>query len=384
MIQKVVISTHTWATGFPESELKKYLNQKQISQLLWIGHPLTYHPRLNGSSFELYHHGQLSKSSYRKIVKIPSLLAYIKDIWLNIWYVWKTKETYDYYIGIDNLNAFSGWILKKLGKTKYCIYYVIDFTPKRFENKLINKLYHALETFCAKHCDETWNLSHTLIEGRQKFKGVSPYCGIQRVVPMGIWFHEVKRVEFAAVQKQQLVFMGHILEKQGIQYVLDAIPLIIKKIPDFNFLVIGEGEYLSDLKSKAQRLDIESYVDFKGYVEKHEELEYLIASSAVAIAPYQEGDYERNFTYYTDSGKIKTYLGAGVPVLLTKVPHNAETLQNLQCGKVITLDSQSIANAVCELLINEAKLLTYRNNALNYAKQFDWQIVFDNAFFGNS
>ncbi len=377
MQKKIVISTHTWATGFPESELKKYLNQKKVSKLLWIGHPLAYHPRLNGSSFELYHDGQLTDSYYRKIMKVPSILSYIKDIWLNIWYVWKTKETYDYYIGNDNLNAFSGWILKKLGKTKICVYYVIDFTPKRFENRLINWIYHALETFCAKHCDETWNLSQTLIEGRQKFKGISPNCGLQKIVPMGIWFNEVKRVEFAAVHKQQLVFMGHIMEKQGIQSVLDAIPLIIKKIPHFKFLVIGEGEYLPKLKYKAQQLGIESYVNFKGYVKQHAELEYLITSSALAIAPYQEGDYERNFTYYTDSGKIKTYLGAGVPILLTKVPHNAEIIQTLQCGKIINLTPQNTTDAVCELLMNEATLLKYRNNALNYAKQFDWSIIFD-------
>ena len=44
--------------------------------------------------------------------------------------------------------------------------------------------------------------------------------------------------------------MGHILEKQGVQYFIDAVPLIIKSLPDFKFLVIGDGEYLKKLKEQ--------------------------------------------------------------------------------------------------------------------------------------
>ena len=373
--KKYIISTHIWANG-PAQEFRHYLNSIQVDELLFISHPLFYHQRLSSSGYECYQQGILVKKHSKQIKKIPTIVSYFKDWWLNIFYVLKQQGKYDYYVGFNNLNAFSGLLLRKIGKVEKCIYYVVDYTPNRFANPILNKIYHWMETYCARHCDETWNLSWRMVEAREKFKGVKlKECGTQKVVPMGVWLDNVVQLNDSEIDKNQLVFMGHILKKQGVQYVLDAIPYILQKIPEFKFLVIGDGDYLPELKTKAKQLNLDQHVQFTGYIEDHSIIEKMVAESSLAVALYEQGDLENNWTYYADAGKLKVYLGAGVPVLLSDVPPNAKDIEDNKCGKIVSLEPVNIANAVIELMGNQ----TYRDNALEYIRQYDWNEIFSGA-----
>lgn len=373
--KKIVIATHVYTTG-PAQDLKEYLLNNKIKKLLFIGHPLFFDRKLNGSGYEIYKNGELEIKNYGKIRKITEPISYIKDFFLNIIWCFKNDEKWNLYVGSDNLNAFSGVILKWLGKADKVVYYVIDYNPKRFNNSLLNKVYHFIDQFCVKYCDETWNLSPRMEPARKKYFNFSGGC--QKIVPVGIWFDRIKRLEYSKIEKHKLVFMGHILKKQGIQYVLEAVPLIIKEIPDFKFLAIGDGEYLETLRQKTVDLNIKKFVQFTGYVEKYEEIENMLARCAVAVALYKEKDENGNlnFTYFADPAKLKSYLASGLPVLLTDVSYNAKELENRKCGIIIDYDKDKIAIAVVDLLRDENKLREYRNNAVIYVKQFDWNNIF--------
>lgn len=375
MEKKIVIATHYWADYGPGQELKKYLLKNKIKKLLWIQHPLMYSKRLPGSGYELYEDGKKIKTFLPKIKKSPAVFAYIKDFFLTIFFVLKSREEFNIFVGVNNLNAIAGLFLKKIGKVKKCIYYVIDYTPIRFENRLLNWIYHKIESICAIKCDEVWNLSPRMIEARKKIKGIKS-DNRHKIVPMGIWFDEIKRYKFEEINKHQLVFMGHIIEKQGVQFVIQAIPKIVKEILNFKFLVIGEGEYLKELKKLVKKLRVDKYIEFTGYIKDHATIEKLIGKSALAVALYEKGDLDRNFTYYADPGKIKVYLSTGVPVLLTDVSHNAKDIEERKCGKIVDPHPKSIAKTVIELMEDEKILKEYRENVLEYAKQFDWNLIF--------
>ncbi|MBU4348431.1 glycosyltransferase [Patescibacteria group bacterium] len=377
--KKIVIATHVYTTG-PAQDLKEYLLNNKIKKLLFIGHPLFFNKKLKGSGYEIYKDGKLVEENYKKIKKIIEPISYVKDIILNIVWCYKYDKKWDLYVGSDNLNAFSGVVLKWLGKVDKVVYYVIDYNPKRFNNNLFNKAYHFIDQFCVRYCDETWNVSPRMEPARKKYFNFSG--GRQKVVPIGIWFERIKRLEYSEIEKHTLVFMGHVLEKQGVQYVLDAIPIIAKKISDFKFIVIGGGNYIDILKEKVKSLDIEKFVYFTGYVEKHEDIENLLARCAVAVALYEEKDENGNlsFSYFADPAKLKSYLASGLPVLLSDVPYNAKELENNKCGIIIDYDKDEIANAIVDLMRDENKLKEYRGNAINYAKQFDWDDIFKNVF----
>lgn len=375
--KKIVIATHVYATG-PSHDLRDYLKSKKTGKLLFIGYPLFYDKHIKGSGYEFYKEGKEYLISYSQHKKNPEILNYFRDICMTIFWTIKFGKSWDVFIGVDNLNALSGIILQKLGFVKKTVYYVIDYDPQKYPNKLMNAIYQWIDLFCTEHATETWNLSERMKEGRKKYFNFSK--GNQKTVPIGIWFARIKRLPLSKVQKHTLVFMGHVIEKQGIQFVLAAFKTIKKQIPDFKFLIIGGGDYLDILRSTAKKLQITDDVTFTGFVEKHEDVENLLTRCACAIAPYlmYEGN-KINRTYFADPGKIKSYLATGLPILITDVPHNAKDVEKNKCGIIISLDSVSIAKAVVMLLNDQKQLETYRNNAVLYAKKYDWEKVFEKA-----
>ena len=250
--KKVVIATHVYTTG-PAQDLKDYLVNNRCGKVLFIGHPLFYDPKLQGSGYELYIQGDKKRETHGRIKKIPEVLAYVKDIILNVAYVMRTGDKWDLYVGSDNLNALSGLVLKLLGRVTKTVYYVIDYNPKRFQNKMLNTIYHKIDQVCVTYCDETWNLSPRMEVGRKEYFKFSG--GHQKVVPVGVWLDRIHIPRFEEINKHTLVFMGHITEKQGVQHILDAVPSIIEKIPDFVASII-DGRILDqvrDLKNSFQK-----------------------------------------------------------------------------------------------------------------------------------
>ena len=103
-----------------------------------------------------------------------------------------------------------------------------------------------------------------------------------------------------------------------------------------------------------------------------------MADSALAIAMYDKT--KDTFTYYADPTKLKDYLSAGLPILLTDVPFNAQDIQKASCGIIVQYDSKILAKAIIKVLQDEKTLHTYRNNAITYIQKFDWEKIFDRAF----
>lgn len=376
--KKIIIATHVYATG-PALDLRDYLISEQTERLLFIGHPLLYDQKLKGSGYELYEQGEKKVENYQEIKKIPTLISYFKDVTLTIWYVLRTKKRWDLFVGNDPLNAVSGIILKKLGLVKKCSYYVIDYNPRRFQNSVLNRIYHLLDQFCVKNCDESWNLSPRMQEGRRQYFGFSG--GLQRVIPIGIWFERFPRYQLEDIDAHSLVFMGHILKKQGVQYVIQAVPKIIEQIKDFRFHVLGGGEYLDELKKQVQDLGIDAYVSFSGFIKDHHEIEERLCRCAVAVAMYELHDEHGNlsFTYFADPGKLKSYLASGLCVLLSDVSYNAKEIEEAGCGKIINNEPDTIASAVISFMRDSESLRQYRSEAVAYASRYNWPDIFDAA-----
>lgn len=374
--KKVVIATHIMVYGAAHA-LRDYLNKQKVNQLLYIGHPIN--EASSSSVSELYKQGKrIKKKNFTR--NHLSSFNYFIDFFLTLKWVFQERTKFALFIGIDNLNCLAGLILKKLNRVDQVYYYSIDFSPIRFKNKFLNFIYHQIETYCVKKADQTWNTSPRVAQGRQKFLNLSSQDFPPKVVPIGVWNDQIKKRPFSEVKKHQLLFVGHLLEKQGIQKVLEAIPEVIKKIPDFNFLIVGGGEYQLFLKKKVNQLRINDHVQFTGWVKERCRLDNLLSESAAAIAVYKpEKDQLYNFTYYADPTKLKDYLSAGLPIILTNVPHNAKTIKKKGCGLVVPYQTEAIAQAIIKLLSDPQKLKKYRQNALQYVKTFDWSKIFEKA-----
>lgn len=369
---KIVISTHYLVYGAPQA-LRDYLIDNRIQSLFFVAHPLE---RNNGRSYwEWIEEGKVKRKHKSFIRTGISVVNYLIEAYLTFIWVLFRKEKFDVFVGVDNLNASIGIILRALGRVHSVIYYTIDYSPQRFVNRLLNLLYHKIDYFCAKHADLVWNVSPRIAKGRKEKWGLN--FDKQRVVPIGIWFERLKRKPFDQIKRYQLLFLGHLIKKQGVQLVIDAVPSIIKHIPNFHFLIAGGGPYHSTLEKQATQLGLNKHITFTGWIKDREELDRLISESACAVAPYDPTNAA--FTYYADPTKLKDYLSAGLPVILTDVPYNATEIVRRGCGIIVDYRKDDLATAIVSLMQDDQKLRSYRKKALEYAKEFDWNRIFDEA-----
>lgn len=371
--RNIVIVSHKYLTQ-PDDDLVIFLNEEKYNNVLHIRH--SFSDATDRCSYYIWYKNGVTYKEYRTkdYKKLKDLFIYLKEFYFTWKWIWQSKINWDYYIGMDGLCVLFGNTLKLFGNIKKTVYWAIDFVPKsRFNSHIKNIIYHLINTNGYKKSDEMWDLSPRMAKARKKFLGIknSDYK-LHKVVPYGVWVDKIKKYNYERCEKNTLVFMGHLLEKQGVQLVIKIIPEIIKTKPDFKFKIIGGGKYKEKLIKLGRDLNVIQYCDFKGKINNYKELENEIAKSCLAIAPYVKK--LDTWTYYADPGKVKTYLACGVPVLLTDIPWNAEEIKNNKCGNIILENENDMIDKIIKLM-DKNRNQEYRNNAIIYSTRFDYKYI---------
>ena len=315
----------------------------------------------------VYKHGKLIRQCFTSTRTGPEALFYLADFWISAYFLLKSHTSFTVCIALDCLNTITMIPFRLLGRIKKLIFYTIDYVPQRFSNRILNRLYHLADRIACRFADTIWVLSPKMPEFRRA-NGVR-YMAPSVTLPMGANLERIRPLPISKIHRHQLVFAGILLEKQGLQLVMQALPEIIKNIKDVQLMVVGKGEYEQTLKNLAHDLHVEKYINFLGFVEKHSAVERLLCTSAIGLAPYKPTP--DSYTYFTDPGKPKLYLGCGLPVVITDVPAIAHVIQSHHAGMTVDYKVKSITKALLTLLTDESLYAKYRNNALELAKTYN-------------
>lgn len=368
----VVVTTHYHAPT-PVVQLENFL-KRRVKRLVFIIHPFPFAKDLR-PHYRIWKNGNLVEEKFAPVVKLPTLFWYLKDFFLTVFWLAKLGR-FDLSIGISGFDTLPGLIFKKFDRVKKVVLYTIDYVPKRFGNSFLNSIYHFIDRTSVQNSDGVWNLSPAMVWEREK-RGIDKgFRQKQITVPIGTDITPHRSL--SKFHHFQIAYTGHLTRRQGVQLVIQAMPEILRKIPKAKFVVIGSGEYLNELKKLTRSLNLEKKIKFTGFLPDDYQVYKILTNSAVAVAPYE--DSPDNFVRYTDPGKVKTYLSAGLPVVITKVPHIAFELEESKCGLAIKFDKDEFVEAVRKLLINPEVLAVYRKNAREFAKKFEWNKVYGQAF----
>jgi glycosyltransferase involved in cell wall biosynthesis len=369
----VAIVSHIFATG-PAHALEEYFRRKRRAYL-FIGHPFLKRATEPSFCIRWCTDGPATRIQSR-LPLVPEPYRYFFDLLITLWWIMRFGPV-DVLIGCGNLNAFAGIILRKVGLVRRVIFYAIDYVPYRFDQRLLNVIYHWIECICATKSDCVWNLSPAMVDARAQ-AGIAPaHAAPQLIVPMGSGFDISQRV-MPKKDPATIAFVGHLLEKHGVQIALQALPEVLRVVPDARMLVMGTGPYENELKCLARRLGVADYVEFTGFIEDFSVIQRRLAQSTVGIALYL--DNLDRWTKYADPGKIKDYLAAALPIITTAVPPAAQRLAMIGAGVIVDPVPTSVATELIRLLTNRTTLARMSQLALLAAKEYDWDNIFTNAF----
>ncbi len=133
----------------------------------------------------------------------------------------------------------------------------------------------------------------------------------------------------------RLVYSGGIDPLRGIQNVIPIVPEIVKLIPEFEFVILGDGRYLQELKQLATSYHLEKVIDFKGFCSI-EVMKDIIKSCHVGVYPQlkYEGIDE------TMPTKLYQYCALGLPVISSDHTLPKEFIEQYDCGFTLNFETE--------------------------------------------
>jgi len=184
--------------------------------------------------------------------------------------------------------------------------------------------------------------------------------------------------QFGVEGRVVLLTFGLLSPNKGIEYVLNALPVILTEFPDVVYIVLGathpnelreHGEaYRLSLELLAKKNKVDKNVIFYNQFVDLENLKEFIGAADLYITPYLN---EAQIT----SGTLAVTFGAGKAIVSTPYWHAAELLADDRGVLVPFADAAAIAREVIGLLKDDTRRHAIRKNAYRIGRESIWSNV---------
>lgn len=306
------------------------------------------------------------------------VLYKIRDFFSVLDWGLRDKTQIDLFIGLESINALAGIILKKIGKIKTVVYYVSDYSPKRYPSSWFNRLYLWLDRYSATHADYIWDVSPAMQPARIA-AGLDPKRSAPVIhVPNALYPSQIKQAPLRELKPYSLVFMGTLGRINGPDLAIEALSYVLRRFSQVKLHIVG-GNNIDEkrLIALVARLKLKRQVIFHGFIDDRERISKTIRQFAVALAPYPAIPGSARF--YGDATKIRAYLAAGLPTITTVVPPLGKEAEAAGAALIVKDNPKALADAIIEVFLNQSLFLKLRKNAIRFARNNTWENEFNRA-----
>jgi phosphatidylinositol alpha-1,6-mannosyltransferase len=91
------------------------------------------------------------------------------------------------------------------------------------------------------------------------------------------------RKELKLENKRVIVSVGRLVHRKGQDHLIQALPQILKSVPDAHILMVGQGPYLSHLQKLVARYNLMDHVSFIGRIQYAQLPQYICAGDIFAM-----------------------------------------------------------------------------------------------------
>ena len=187
------------------------------------------------------------------------------------------------------------------------------------------------------------------------------------IVPNGVdlsMFNIIKKKN-----PKKVVFAGAMYYHRGLDILLETIPLVIKKIPDVKFVLLGSGSEMEKLKKIVSENKLDNSVEFKGWIER-EKIPENISDASIGIGPLRLTDV----TARALPIKILEYMAVSLPLIAQKGTLPEDILEDGKNGFFIQ-NTHELAEKIILLLNQPKQVEVMGSNSLEMVQKFSWDKV---------
>ena len=193
------------------------------------------------------------------------------------------------------------------------------------------------------------------------------------VIPMGVDLQNRFTPAPVARSRDELLFVGRLVAKKGLHFLVKAMPLIVARRPTVRLTIAGFGPEEAALRRQVDSLGLVDHVAFQGAVPQ-DRLPALYRRAALFVAPFvsdSSGDQEGLPVALMEA------IGCGCPVIAGRVPGLDDLLgEAAEAVCVDPADTPTLAAAVLGALEQPQQARANADSIrANAAARIDWEAV---------
>jgi glycosyltransferase involved in cell wall biosynthesis len=175
-----------------------------------------------------------------------------------------------------------------------------------------------------------------------------------------------------------ILTFGLLSPDKGIEYVIDALPAILERVPDCVYVVLGathphvkarDGEsYRVMLEQRARRLGVDGRLIFHNRFVSQDELTEFLAAADIYVTPYLQPEQ-------ITSGTLAYAVGSGKAVVSTPYRYARELLADERGVLVPWRSAPALADAIIEILEHPEKREALSLRAAAHGQRMTWPAV---------
>ena len=307
-------------------------------------------------------------STYAPISRVHEVLL---TLFLPIFYNFRSARC----ITSDPLTTLPAVILRKIGFFKYVYYHCIDYSKKRFKNKLINAIYRTLLYVGLHRADLVGCVTKKTMETVRE-------TGAEKLfyIPNSLSVEEFSK-HYRPVNARDKYSMALTCAGVSEQYrVLDLVKLtdrLSKVYPSIKLIVIGSKEFERKEYDQIQNYinvnRLNAFVIFTGQLSRDDSIK-AVAKCWIGLAFYNKNYSHVNFG---DSLKIREYAALGVPIVSDRTTPTSIEMEDLGAGVVVN-EPWDAFDSIAKLFDDPVFYESLSQKALAWAKSVDKSAIVDN------
>lgn len=182
------------------------------------------------------------------------------------------------------------------------------------------------------------------------------------VIPPGI---DLKKYRPGSKSTFPLVlYVGRLKRYKRIECLILAMKDVIRRVPQAKLFIVGKGDHRSELVRFTEKLELESAVNFFGYVSEERKIELMQKAHLIVIPSVMEGW----------GIPIIEAAACGTPAVGTDTLGLRDTIVDGETGFLVSYGkSEILAERIVDILKNDRLRSKFSKNVNSWARNFDWE-----------
>jgi len=155
---------------------------------------------------------------------------------------------------------------------------------------------------------------------------------------------------YLKIKKYTLLLLVDLLVKKGLDYAIKAVHILVKKYPNLQYLIIGDGRLRKELQDLIETLGLERHISLVG-LKTPDEVIKLLETSHIFILPSVTRNAQEGIP-----NALKEAMAMGIPVVSTYHAGIPELVENGITGFLVPeKDEHALADKI-EFLIEHTEI----------------------------